>query len=145
MTNAMQEYVLNIPLSKCYLPLSSYRNIALEESCKTLWYDKYVFTRSSLLKKKNGQLTLSLPKQIYEMIDRYLSTKSLSFSNSNVCRFKELTVGDIYLNIPRLRKIPRCGEGTARTILYAFILLKNRMADFGVELDISHWEAEFKR
>lgn len=136
--------VLNIPLSKNYMDMRAYRSVAAEEASKIYWYDEKVFGASTLLNRKSGRLTLSLPKQAYRILVDYLSTKIPSFNATDVWRFERLTVGDIYLNIPHLSSIPRCGEETARTILAAFILLRNRMSGLGIELDISHWQADLK-
>ena len=131
--------VMNIPLSKCYLSMKEYRGIALTDSCRIPYYGKYVFGYSNLLRERNGYLTLSLPKHIYEALAQYLSTK---FPMSDRCYFEKMTVGDIYLNIPRLSSIPRCGRETAYTIIGAFMLLRNRLSDFGIKLGITHWEDE---
>lgn len=136
--------MLNIPLSKNYMDMRTYRSVATEEASKIYWYDEKVFGTSTLLNRKSGRLTLSLPKQAYRILVDYLSTKIPSFNATDVWRFERLTVGDIYLNIPHLNSIPRCGEETARTILAAFILLRNRMSDLGIELDISHWQTDLK-
>lgn len=136
--------VLNIPLSKNYMDMRAYRSVAAEEASKIYWYDKKVFGASTLLNRKIGRLTLSLPKQAYRILVDYLSTKIPSFNATDVWQFERLTVGDIYLNIPHLSSIPRCGEETAHTILAAFILLRNRVSDLGIELDISHWQADLK-
>lgn len=137
--------VLNIPITRCYVDMRAYRSVAAKESSKFFWYGKMVFGRSTLLRKRtDGRFTLSLPERVYRILVDYLSTKIPSFNATDVWRFERLTVGDIYLNIPHLSSIPRCGEETARTILAAFILLKNRMSDFGIELNMYHWQADLK-
>lgn len=137
--------VLNIPITRCYVDMRAYRSVAAEESSKIYWYGKMVFGRSTLLRKRTDDcFTLSLPERVYRILVDYLSTKISSFDAADVWRFERLTVGDIYENIPHLSSIPRCGEETARTILLAFILLRNRMYDFGIELDVSHWQADLK-
>lgn len=133
--------VMNIPFSKCYIDdMVAYRSWAHNESQKcesSYWYGKPSFGASFLLHKRaDGCLTLSLPKRVYIVLADYLSTQIDTF------RFDSMTVGDVYTNIPQLSSVPRCGEETARTILVAFTLLKNRVSVLGIRLDVSHWEKE---
>lgn len=135
MTKVTLNDALNIPLSKCYLDTRAYNAIALEDINSEHDYRIQHLNAIPLCriygKRRNGCVALAIPKRTYDMLARHLSQE-------------KLTVGDVYLNIPRLSLIPRCGKETARTIYYAFCYLSDWMSRFGVKLDISHWKSEIQ-
>ncbi len=123
--------VLNIPLSKCYLDTIAY-NAIVGEAISTEHFYRIQHINAvppcRVYGKRNGHVSLTVPKRTYDILARYLSKE-------------KLTVGDV-LTIPRLKAVPRCGEQTARGIYYAFRYLSSWMSRFGIVLDVPCWETE---
>lgn len=124
--------VLNTPLSKCYIDDVSYNALALED-INIEGYYRILHSKAippcTIYRKRSGCTTLSIPKQTYELLARYLSKA-------------QLTVGDVYLNVPHLSMIPRCRKESARGLYYAFRYLSNLVLRFGIDFDVSRWEMD---
>jgi len=138
--------VMNIKLSKCYLPIYAYRDIALDEMCAD--YDKIsrdmhtLITfggRRRLIKCRNDNIVIQIPKQVYTNIVIYLC-EVLHEDRLRCSLFNNLTIGDLYKNIQRLTDVSGIGKDSAKCLYYAFHFLEMELLRcYGIKFDISHW------
>lgn len=138
--------VMNIRLSKCYLPIYAYRDIALDEMCTD--YAKIsrevhaLITfggRRRLIKCRNGNLVIPIPKQLYDSIVIHLCGV-LHEDRLRSRLFDHMTLGDLCKNIQCFTDVSGIGKDSAKCLYYAFHFLEMELLRcYGIKFDISHW------